>query len=93
MVPNIFALGAGAVAHWKTRVARAVQEIVAHLIVTLALLLSFKVVDLVYEFLWGKDALVFGLVPFKWLIQIADVCLLVVLGYTGVRSFYKAYKE
>lgn len=75
------------------RVVRAFQEIMAHTIVTVALLVSFRIVEYVFDFLWGKDVLFLNLVPFKWIIQVADLSIYVSFAYVGVRSLLKAYKE
>lgn len=72
---------------------RAVEEIAGHLIVVIALLLSFRIVEWVFDLLWGRDALLFDLVPFKWLIQAADVALFVSFVYVGGRSALQAFKR
>jgi hypothetical protein len=71
---------------------KAVDEIAGHVIVTSALLAGFWVVDHVYNFLWGKDALLFNFVPFKWVIQAADISI-VAFVYVGVRSLLRAYRD
>ena len=76
---------------------RAVEEIAGHLIVVIALLLSFRIVEWVFDFLWGSNALLFNLVPFKWLIQGADVqgadvAMFLAFVYAGGRSALRAYQ-
>jgi|SoiMetStandDraft_2_1073263.scaffolds.fasta_scaffold594998_1 hypothetical protein len=71
---------------------RAVEEIAGHLIVVIALLFSFRIVEWVFDFLWGSNALLFDLVPFKWLIQGADVAMFLAFVYAGGRSALRAYQ-
>jgi hypothetical protein len=71
---------------------RAAEEIAGHLLIIILLLVSFRVVEFVFDFLWGSNALLFNLVPFKWLIQAADVSMFVAFVYAGGRSALRAYR-
>jgi hypothetical protein len=56
---------------------RLLQELAGHAIVTIFLLFTFRIIELVVDFLWGKDSLLFGLFPWKYLTSAADAYIFI----------------
>jgi len=79
------------------RLALALNELAAHLVATIAVLLSINLVELLIKYLAHGDLVFFrgsGVFEFhaQWLFDAADLGLLIVLAVRIVYAFYKIFR-
>jgi hypothetical protein len=70
---------------------RVYEEIVGHVVAMLLVLSGFYLVEAWVHYLWGNSRLLFGVVPWTWLIDAADVFTFVAFVASGIRMSIKAY--
>jgi hypothetical protein len=80
---------------WK-RVALAANELLAHGVLTVFVLLLIWVLDTVIHYLWGHNIIWFKELPFEfrleWLFNAADIALLALFSIVGIAKAVTVYR-
>ena len=75
------------------RWARVIEELVGHIFAMAVVILGFYLISAWTAFLMGYNRLLFGVVPWHWLIDAADAYTFVAFVIAGTRMSIKAYKD
>jgi hypothetical protein len=80
---------------WKKlgrRWARVYEELIGHTVTLLIVIFGFWVVG-VWGHYWMGSKRLFGVIPWEWLIDAADLYAFVLLAYTGTTQAIRAYRD
>lgn len=70
----------------------AIVELIAHLLVVAALLVGFRVIELLLDFLWEThDKVLFGIIPVAYIFEAADFAILCAFLVNGIYRIIIAY--
>jgi hypothetical protein len=75
------------------RWARVVEELVGHIFAMAVVIFGFYLISAWTEFLMGHNRLLFGWLPWHWLIDAADAYTFVAFVIAGTRMSIKAYGD
>lgn len=69
------------------------EEISGHTLLMCLVFVCFWLVEHLIDLLWPGEKLLFGILPFKWLIDLADLFTFLIFSYVGGVSSYHAYRD
>jgi hypothetical protein len=68
------------------------EELVGHAFAMALVLISFWMIEALYNLLWGSERLLFGFLPFHWVIDAADFFAFLAFSYAGIISSIRAFR-